>query len=193
MGNEHSLLKESLAKHIQISDEAFNAIVSRGRERTYKKGQFLVHEGASIRKTHFIKKGAAVAYFIDLQGNEHLIQFATEGWWISDIGSYIAGKPALLSVQAFENCELYEFSYDEMQLAFKEVPELESYFLIITQKAFATFQERVLNNLSQSAEERYRSFVERYPDFERRFPQKWLASYIGVSAEFLSKIKKRLT
>ncbi len=167
-------------------------MLSKCRIRKYKKGQFLVHEGASVRKTHFIRQGAALAYFIDAEGAEHVIQFAIEGWWISDIQSYITGKPALLHVQAIEDCELYEISCDDMHDIYKEVPAIETYFLKLTQRAFATFQERVLHNLSLSAEERYVNFIQKYPRLELRFPQKTIASYLGMSAEFLSKIKKRL-
>lgn len=189
--NEHQLLRDSIERYRKLSDEQFNRLMKSAIERKYKKGQFIVHEGAAVRKTHFIRKGAAIAYFIDHNGAEHLIQFAIEGWWISDIHSYISGANALLNVQAIEDVELYEFSFDELQQIYQSIPEIQSYFLTITQNAFATFQQRVLHNLSLSAEQRYENFIQRYPKLELRFPQKLIASYLGISAEFLSKIKKR--
>lgn len=189
---DHQLLKESFGKHITLTDEQFERVLSYARVRRYKKGQFMMHEGAALRRTHFIRSGSAIAYFIDQQGAEHVIQFAIEGWWISDIGSYIHGTQALLNVQALEDCELYEFAYEDMQTIYKEVPPIESYFLIITQNAFAAFQQRVLQNLSLDAEQRYRNFAAKYPRLILRFPQKLIASYLGMSAEFLSKVKKRV-
>lgn len=190
--SDQTLLIESINKHVELSEHDIMLLIGSARKRRFKKGQFIIAEGAAIRKTHFILKGAVVAYFIDNNATEHLIQFAIEGWWISDIQSYIAGKPALLNLQAIEDVELYEFSYENMQQLHKSIPALESYFLIITQNAFATFQERVQHNLSLSAEERYLNFKAKYPKLVLRFSQKWIASYLGMSAEFLSKIKKRL-
>lgn len=192
MEDSHSLLIESIRKHVTLPEEDCTTILNHAQKRRFKKGQFIVSEGSVKRKTHFILKGAVVAYFTDTNGTEHLIQFATEGWWISDIHNYTNGTPALLNVQAIEDVELYEFSYDDMQHLYTLVPALESYFLIITQKAFATFQERVLHNLSLDAESRYQNFIHKYPKLALRFSQKWIASYLGISAEFLSKIKKRL-
>jgi CRP-like cAMP-binding protein len=186
-----SLLRESLEKHVTITDEEFDLLLSHAVARKYRKGQFIVHEGALARRTHFINKGAALAFFVDQSGDEHVIQFAVEGWWISDIHSYVLSKPALFSVRAIEDCELFEFSYDDLEILYKDAAPVQSYFLRITQIAFANFQERMLFNLSLSAEERYLRFLAKYPKMELRFPQKVIASYLGMSAEFYSKIKKK--
>ncbi|MBL7932827.1 MAG: Crp/Fnr family transcriptional regulator [Bacteroidia bacterium] len=189
---DHSLLFESIKKHVAISDEQLKAFVSLATERKYKKGQFLLTEGSTIRKTHFIKKGALIAYYVDLQGMEHVVQFGIEGWWISDIQSYVKGDVAKLNVQALEDSSIYEFSNEVMEKAYDEIPPITRYFLKITQNAFATFQARVLADLSESAEKRYKLFREKYPKIELRFPQKMIASYIGVTPESLSRLKKGL-
>ncbi len=191
--NQHQLLFDSICKHVLFTEQNLQTMLTFAKIKQFKKGQFIIHEGAMVRKTHFIRKGAAIAYFIDSSGNEHLIQFAVEGWWISDIQSFVKGSPSLLNVQALEDTELYEFAYDDLNNLYKKIPAIESYFLAITRNAFASFQERVLHNLSLSAEERYKNFVLKYPKLELRFQQKWIASYLGMSAEFLSKIKKRLS
>ena len=187
-----SLLRQSIEKHVELTDDQFQVLLKSAVSRKYKKGQFIVHAGAVARKTHFINKGAALAYFIDNAGNEHVIQFAIEGWWISDIHSYVLGSPALFNVRAIEDCELFEFRYEDLQTVYNQVPPVQSYFLSITHMAFASFQERTLYNLSLSAEERYLKFIAKYPKMELRFPQKVIASYLGISAEFYSKIKKKL-
>lgn len=190
--NQHQLLYDSICKHVSFTEQHLHTMLACAKIKQYKKGQFIIHEGAMVRKTHFIKKGAAIAYFIDSSGNEHLIQFAIEGWWISDIQSFVNGTSSLLSVQSLEDTELYEFAYEDLNKLQMQIPAVESYFLAITRNAFASFQERVLHNLSLSAEDRYKNFVQKYPRLELRFQQKWIASYLGMSAEFLSKIKKRL-
>jgi CRP-like cAMP-binding protein len=192
MENNYPLLRKSIEKHEKLQDDQYHKIIKKAVHRKYKKGQFIVHEGTVIRKTHYILKGAALAYFIDNKGNEHVIQFAIEGWWISDLYSYVVGKPALFSVKANEDCELLEFHQEEVKKLYKEVPVFQSYFLILTQNAFVSFQERVLFNLSMTAEERYLNFITKYPKLELRFSQKIIASYLGFSAEFYSKIKKRI-
>lgn len=184
------LLRQSIQQHENISDQQFDLVMHRAVHRRYKKGQFLVHESSISPKTHFVLKGAAIGYFLDKKGSEHVIQFALEGWWISDIRSYISGEPAILSVKAIEEVEVLEFTAASMKELYKDVPALQSYFLTITQKAFAAFQERVLFNLSFSAEERYLSFIATYPHLEKRLSQKTIASYLGISPEFYSKIKK---
>lgn len=191
MIEEHQLLYDSLCKHVALSSNDLALILEGANQRKYKKGQFIVHEGALVRKTHFLRKGLAITYALDANGIEHLIQFATEGWWISDIHSYVHGGPALYNVQAIEDCELYEFSYDNMQRIYQQVPAMASYFLSITQNAFAAFQERTLQNLSLDATQRYLNFTQKYPKVVLRLPQKHIASYLGMSAEFLSKIKKK--
>jgi CRP-like cAMP-binding protein len=145
-----------------------------------------------VRRTHFVRKGSAIAYCIDKDGSEHVIQFAIEGWWVSDLHSYISGEAAIFNVQAFEDCELYEFTYENMQQLYLDVPQIQSYFLTITQNGYSAFLQRVLNNISLDAEARYKIFAAKYPGIELRFSQKLIASYLGMSPEFLSKIKKRL-
>ncbi len=192
MNPEHfKLFSESLRKHLAFTDDEIQLILERGKIKKFKRGQFIINEGSVIRKTHFILEGSLIAYFIDADAQEHMIQFGIEGWWISDIHSYTLGGPAKYNVQALESGILIEISFDDMQWLYQNIPALEKYFLIITQRAFAGFQERIVNNLCLSAEERYEAFKNKYPKIELRFPQKWIASYLGMSAEFLSKIKNK--
>jgi CRP-like cAMP-binding protein len=137
------------------------------RERKVKKGQFLVHEGAVSRCTNFVNEGSVRTYFIDPNGQEHIVQFAIEGWWISDLNSFIMQLPATFNVQAIEDCVILELPFESLEMLYEKIPKLERYFRIITQRAFVAFQQRVVQNIS-------------------------MASYLGISAEFLSKIKKRL-
>jgi CRP-like cAMP-binding protein len=187
------LLIQSLEKHVALTEKERGLIVGAVRERKVKKNQFLVHEGSVQRCTNFLNKGSMRTYFIDGTGQEHIVQFAIEGWWISDLQSFIMQVPATFHVQAIEDCEILELPYENLQSLYDAVPKMDRYFRIITQRAFISFQQRIVQNISMSAEERYLAFREKYPKIELRIPQRLIASYLGISAEFLSKIKSRLS
>lgn len=191
MPDPYLLLRESFQKHVSISDDDFRFITDHATVKKYRRNQYMIHEGSVVRKTHFITGGAAIAYYIDDKGTEHVIQFAIEGWWISDISCFTTGLPALFNVKAIEDVSLIEFTHQQMSSIYTQVPAVQSYFLKITQNAFASFQQRILYNNSLNAEEKYRRFIEKYPNLSLRFSQKNIASYLGMSAEFLSKIKKK--
>ncbi|HEY0740878.1 MAG TPA: Crp/Fnr family transcriptional regulator [Chryseosolibacter sp.] len=187
-----SLLFESLAKHISLSDAERDILAGLMQERKVRKGQFLVHENGIARSTHFVTKGSVITYFLDLEGKQHIVQFAIEGWWISDLNSFISQEPATFNVQALEDSELLELPADKVEIMYNKVPQMERYFRIITQRAFVSFQHRIVQNISMAAEDRYLAFKKKYPKIESRIAQKLVASYLGISAEFLSKIKKRI-
>ena len=186
------LLISSLQQYIPLSDQDQQLIIACLRERKVRKGQYLVHEGAVSRCTNFVNEGSVRTYFIDLNGQEHIVQFAIEGWWISDLNSFILQVPATFNVQAIEDSVILELPFESLELLYEQIPKLERYFRIVTQRAFVAFQQRVVQNISMTAEERYLAFQQKYPKIELRIPQRLVASYLGISAEFLSKIKKRL-
>lgn len=189
---ETHLLIESLKQYVPLVANEEQLIVACLRERKVKKGQFLVHEGAVSRCTNFVNEGSVRTYFIDLNGQEHIVQFAIEGWWISDLNSFIQQVPATFNVQAIEDSVVLELPFESLERLYTQIPLLERYFRIITQRAFVAFQQRVVQNISMTAEARYLAFQQKYPKIELRIPQRLVASYLGISAEFLSKLKKRL-
>lgn len=186
------LLIESIEKHVRLTDAEKRLLVEAVRERKVKKGQFLVHEGGVCRYTHFVTEGSLCTYFIDLNGQQHIVQFAIEGWWISDLHSFVMQVPATFNVQALEDTTILEIPFDALEELYEKVPMIDRYFRIITQRAFISFQQRIVQNISMSAEDRYLAFKSKLGKLELRIPQKLIASYLGISAEFLSKIKKRL-
>ncbi len=188
----YALILSTVATHIPLTEEEATFFIAQITVRKVRKKQFLVHAGSVDRSTYFVNQGSVRAYYVDLNGHEHTIQLAIEGWWISDLQSFILQQPALLNVEAIEDSQILEIPHEKLQSLYQKVPKFERYFRIITQRAFASFQQRMLQNLSMSAEERYLAFQAQYPKLELRLPQKLIASYLGVSPEFLSKIKKRI-
>jgi CRP-like cAMP-binding protein len=187
-----SLLFESIQKYVSLSDSEKEILAGLMQERKVKKGQFLVHENGVARSTHFLTKGSVITYFLDMEGKQHIVQFAIEGWWISDLNSFITQEPATFNVQALEDSEMLELPAEKAEIMYKRIPRMERYFRIITQRAFVSFQHRIVQNISMNAEDRYLAFQKKHPKIESRISQKLVASYLGISAEFLSKIKKRL-
>jgi CRP/FNR family transcriptional regulator, anaerobic regulatory protein len=188
----HDLLLSSIEKHVTLSEADKEYIRSVFTPRKFKKGQFLVSAGAVCRNQMLITKGSAITYFIDLEGHEHIIQLGMEGWWIGDLQSYVFQQPAICNVQAIEDTEILEASYEKIQKLYEVVPLFDKFHRILTQYAYVAFQQRVLHNLSMSAEDRYLAFREKYPRLELRLAQKYVASYLGITPEFLSRIKKKL-
>lgn len=158
-----------------------------------KKRDFVVKPGGVCHYQTYVAKGALRSYLIDDNGDEHTIQFAIEDWFISDFNSYIHRQPASLYVEAMEDSVLFQIGYQEVEELCTTNPVFERFFRLVAQKAFAYAQRRVLSNLGMTAEERYIEFNNMYPQIVRRMPQYALASYLGMSAEFLSKIRKRIS
>ena len=170
-------------------EKQFSAIV---RTTNVKRRQFIVQPNFVCSHQTYVLKGAFRSYFVSDDGIDHTIQFAIEDWFISDFYSYINQSPASLFVEALEDSIVQQISFDDVEKLCNENPKFERFFRLVAQKSFAFSQRRVLSNLGKSAEERYLEFQSLYPSIVQRVPQYSLASYLGMSAEFLSKIRKRL-
>ena len=167
--------------------------LSKVKFRKYLKGQFVVQNGDICRHESFVLSGCLKTFYIDNDGHEHIVMFAIEDWWTADLGSFISQTPADLNVQCLEDSELIQISYNDLQQLYIEIPKLERFFRIIIQNAFVAAQKRIINNLSLPAMERYIRFRDQYPKIEQRVPQYMIASYLGITKEFLSKIRAQLT
>lgn len=189
--DEFIKIKNYVARHIQLSETEEEYFISLLRITKVKKKQFIVQPEFICKYRSYILTGAMRAYLVDNKGQEHTVAFAIEDWWISDYNSYINQEPATLFVEALEESILIQIDYNAEQLLMETVPKFERFFRIITQRSFAFLQKRLLSNLSKSAEERYEEFIQKYPSIAGRVPQYTLASYLGFSTEFLSKIRNR--
>lgn len=189
---EQDLLLSNIRTFVPISQDDWQFVISHAVKRTFRKGAFISREGEVNRYTNFIEEGSARVFYIDSKGAEHVIQLGVRGWWISDFASFITQKKGLLYTEALSPTTVISFSYENVQLIYEKIPVFERFYRLLIQNAYASFQHRVLHNLSMDAEQIYRSFSEAYPALDQQIPQKHVASYLGMSAEFLSKIKKRI-
>jgi len=182
-------LFDYISRYVSLTTEEATILASKFKVRKYLKGQFVVQNGDVCRSESFVLSGCLKSFFIGDDGQEHIVMFAVEGWWTADLGSFIMQTPADYNVQCLENCILAQINYEELEQLYLQVPKLERFFRIIIQKAYVATQKRVINNLSLTARERYFKFREEYPELEQRVPQYMIASYLGITKEFLSKIR----
>jgi CRP-like cAMP-binding protein len=177
-----------IEQFVKLSIDDHQDVIERFKEVKVKKRQFIVQPGFVSKKRYFVIEGALRGYVIGDEGQDHTIQLATENWWISDYNSYMFQQPATMFVMALEDCILLQISHDDELFLKSSSHQLETFFRVIAERAAAFMQRRLIINLTQSAEERYSSFLEQYPQMMQRIPQYAIASYLGMTTEFLSKI-----
>ena len=182
------LLLQHIARHVQLTAEEEDYFVSLLHFKKIKKKQFLFQEGDVYSTTSFVAKGLLRLYSIDKNGFEHILQFAPPGWWIGDMHSFLKQQPGTLTVDAIEDSETVLIQKSDLDQLYARVPKFERFFRILAENALATYQHRLVNNLSLPAAERYNTFCQLYPSLIQNLSQKYVASYIGVTPEFLSKM-----
>ncbi|SIS04209.1 cAMP-binding domain of CRP or a regulatory subunit of cAMP-dependent protein kinases [Mucilaginibacter lappiensis] len=184
-------LTTHIKKFIELHDtdvELINSVVS---VKQVKKKAFLLQPDQVCRELYYVSKGCLRLYFINKKLNEQITQFAIENWWMSEYGSLESNKISNYYIQAVENSEVISISKLKLEELFEKVPRLERYFRIVQQRAFTASQKRIEYIYSMSDEERYRHFSSLFPDFIQRIPQYMLASYLGFTPQFMSKIRAK--
>ena len=161
-------------------------------EKQYKTKTLLLNAGEVCKSSYFVKSGVLRSFTINDNIIEHILHFACKGWWIGDMYSLISQKPGHLFIEVLEDAETIELSKENQEILYKEVPKLERFFRILTENSLVSHQERIMNNLSLTVEERFINFKNKYPELLQKVPQKHIASYLGVTPEFYSKMKKKL-
>lgn len=155
------------------------------------KKDFLINPGDTANTMNFIVKGCMRSYYLDENAQEHTLQLGIEEWWINDLYSYLSRKKSRMYVQALENTILIQLPRIELEKLYIEVPEISNFFRIKIQNAYVAVQERVIDSMSDDAYERYDNFRKSYRNIEQRVPQYIIASYLGVTPEFLSYLRKK--
>ncbi|MDP3557187.1 MAG: Crp/Fnr family transcriptional regulator [Bacteroidota bacterium] len=162
------------------------------KERRIKRKQFILQEGDVCNQNTFIIEGCFRTYTVDDKGKEHNLQFAVENWWIGDIGSFHSEKPSKLYIEAIENSIILQCKKEDQIKLFVKYPKFDRIFRVLAENAMVSMQNRILQNISSTAEERYLDFVQRHPHFFNRISNVQIASYLGVTPEFLSAIRKKI-
>ncbi|NUY81484.1 Crp/Fnr family transcriptional regulator [Flavobacterium sp. MAH-1] len=156
------------------------------------KGHIILREGQPASYQYYVCSGCLRAFYVDASGKEHTLQFAVNDWWISDYTAFLVNGRAILNIECLQDAIVYRLSKDNLEELYRSVPSVESFFRLIFERYLISFQERVLANLAQSATERYLTFISTYPDIQKNVKNYHVASYLGITSESLSRIKKDL-
>ena len=190
---QDAILK-NLQRHVEPTGEEIEIFLSLVLSRTVKRKEFLLKEGDVARYQFFVTGGCLRTYTIDSGGKEHVLMFAPEDWWCSgDLYSFLSGEKSANYLEALESTSLLQISRDNLEILYQRAPKFERFFRILFQNAFVFHQNRINANLSQPAEGRYNLYSKNYPGLESRIPQKYIASYIGVTPEFFSQLKANMS
>lgn len=167
----------------------FNSLL---KPRSIKKKQLLLREGEVCNFEAYIMSGCLRTFYIDENGSEVILQFSVEDWWVSDIGSFHDRTPSLLYIEAIEDSELLTLNPSSKEKLLARVPQFERVFRLMIQRHLSALEHRLIRTIAKTAEERYVEFIKQYPNIALRVPQHYIASYLGMTPEFLSKVRRRL-
>jgi len=187
-----ALILKNVHKHIHLNEDEEKLFISSLEPLTLKKKTVHLKAGEVCKHSTFIIDGALKSFTVDKNGQEHVISFALSDWWIADIYSLITQTPGVLTIEAIADSEVLLLSKEKQQLLYDKVPKFERFFRIITENSLVASQQRLINNLSLTAEERYLDFMEKYRFVMECAPLHSIASYLGITPEFLSKIRRRM-
>ena len=187
-----NMIIQNISKHISLTPEEESLFLSKTETKHFKAKTILQNAGQICKKSYFVNSGLLRSFNINDNIVEHVMSFACEGWWMSDMYSLLSQKPGTLFIEVLEDAEVVILTKENQEQLYYEIPKLERFFRILIENSLVANQERLMDNLSLTAEERFEKFCLKYPDLIQKVPQKQIASFIGVTPEFFSKMKARL-
>lgn len=187
-----NLLLNHIAGYISLTDKEQQCLLSKIETVHYKAKEIILHAGEISKYSYFVNSGILRSFTINDNIVEHVLHFACQGWWIGDMYSLITQKPGNLFIEVLEDAEIMMLSKENQEQLYLDIPKTERYFRILTENSLVSHQERLMDNLSLTAEERFDKFCKKYPTLIQKIPQKHIASYIGVTPEFFSKMKSQM-
>ena len=187
--DQHRALFGHIEKHIVLNKEDKTLLADLFSDRVLHRKEVVLNAGEPCRHIYFLNSGILRAFFLDPKGKEHTVMFAMQDWWITDMHCFLNELPAMVSIEAVEKAELLCLTKADMDRLFSEIPAFNLFFRKLMEKAYCREQLRSLNHLSQPALERYRHFQKSYPELNQKLTVKQIASYLGITPEFLSSLR----
>ncbi|OBQ55917.1 Crp/Fnr family transcriptional regulator [Tamlana sp. s12] len=188
---ENDVLIQNIEKSIQLSKPELEQLCSYFKPKVIQKKEFLLTQGSVCKFEGFVLEGCFRVFVLDNKGNENTLYFAVKDWWLMDIDSFMNQKPSDLNIQALEDSKVLLIDRKDKLALYDSVPAVEKLFRIMSQKALVAWQRRLIRNHSLTAEERYYHFIQTYPEIASKLTDRQISSYLGITHEFLSKIKKK--
>lgn len=192
MQKSNSIVQEIYKGEIVFSEEERTFIAQRFEKMTFKKGDIILTPKTEMNYQYYVSTGCLRTYLTENSGKEHTIQFAIKDWWISDYIGYFLEVKAVLFIECLEDAMMYKIQRDDIEEIYEKIPRTERFTRKKLERSYATLQKRILRNLSQSAKERYLSFTKEYPNIEQHVKNYHIASYLGITTESLSRIRKEI-
>jgi len=187
----HEAILKNIGKHISLDKEEVDFFTAQITAKELPKRTILLKEGQVCKTLSFVDTGVLRAYHMDKDGRESTIMFAIADWWVTDMYCFLNEKPAMMYIEAMENSRVFQITKENLDKLYVHIPKFERFFRILMQNAYTREQLRVIENLSLSARERYDNFLARYPNIAKLVTQKQIASYLGITPEFLSALRKQ--
>lgn len=187
------LLRSHIDARVHLTEEEFDLTSRFFAPKTIRHRQFLLQEGDVCRHLAFVTSGCLREYTVDQKGDEHIIQFAVREWWISDLNSFLSGVPTKHNIDALQDSVVLLLETSAREKLFEAVPRMERFFRLLLEANYIASRKRINDSLSASAEERYLSFIRTYPRIIDLIPQNQIASYLGITPQSLSRIRKELS
>lgn len=196
MNKENASVQQLIGyfKHLfRFDDKECDEIANRLSERKVRRNQYILQEGDVCRHFTFVVAGCFKMFAIDKNGKEHNLQFAAENDWITDLSSFYSEKVSNVFIEAIEHSEILQIKHDDLLYLYVHYHKIDHNFRVIIEQKYIELQNRVLQNISSTAEERYTAFLQQYPNLSNRLPNTQIASYLGITPEFLSKIRREIS
>lgn len=184
-------LLDYFGRLIRLNVEEKELVTTLFKPRLYRKRQYVLQEGDICTQFNFVVRGCLRMYKIDEKGNTHIIQFTSENWWLMDIGSFHGKTPSELNIDALEDTMVFQISHQNLIDLYTRAPKFNLIFRVLIENSFVSLQKRLLHNISSTAEERYLSFMQNYSHLTNRLPQVQIAAFIGITPEFLSRLRNK--
>ena len=187
------LLKQNILNNVNFSENELAQFCDLFKLKKIKKKKLLLQKGEICKFEGFVIKGLFHIYHLNKKGEKQVLYFAIENWWVTDIDSFTNQTPSDLFIEALEDSEILLISKTDKEFAYENLPQVEKLFRIMTQKTHVALQRRMIDNLSKTADQRYLDFIAKYPNLQLRLTNLQIAAYLGISHEFLSKIRRKVT
>jgi CRP-like cAMP-binding protein len=187
----YELLRHHFNKYVQLSEEEFHRSLQYFTFRKFRKHQYILQAGEISRYETYILKGCTRIFEVDEQGKEHILQFGVEDWWVGDMYSLLKATPSNLNIDCLEETEVLQITLENQDRMCADVPQLERHFRKLVQHAYCASIERISSNLSKPALQRYEDFIKKYPHIEQRIPNHFIASYLGIAPQSLSRLRSQ--